>query len=247
MNAKLTAMMTTRALVASLALMACTAAPVLADQHVPPRQISVTGEARTEVAPDRASITLGVTAKAESAADAMRAVSQDMAAVIDGLRAAGIAAEDMQTQRISVDPVWSGGHYDSGSGKREITGFVASNTLLVRVRDLGNLGAILDDVLDAGANEFRGLSFGVADRAAVLDQIRGDAVRDAIRKARQLAEAAGMTLGPVRSISEHGGGGGVPMMAMEMARSGGVPVEAGSLSFEHGVSVVFDLLEPKPE
>lgn len=243
MNAKITALLNTRALVASLALLACTAAPVLAEQHVPLRQISVTGEARTEVAPDRASITLGVTVEAESAAEAMRNVSEDMAAVISRLRAAGIAAEDMQTQRISVDPIWSGDRYDSAPGKRKITGFVASNTLLVRVRDLGNLGAILDDVLDAGANEFRGLSFGVADRAAVLDQIRGDAVRDAIRKARQLAEAADMTLGPVRSISEHGGGGGVPMMSMEMARSGAVPVQAGSLSFEHSVSVVFDLLE----
>ncbi len=244
MNARLTAMMNPWALVASLAVLACTSLPVLAEQHMPPRQISVTGEARTEVAPDRASITLGVTVEADSAAAAMRAVSQDMAAVIDRLAAAGIAAEDMQTQRISVDPIWSGNRHDGSPVKREITGFVASNTLLVRVRDLGNLGAILDDVLDAGANEFRGLSFGVADRAAVLDQIRGDAVRDAIRKARQLAEAADMTLGPVRSISEHGGGGGVPMMAMEMARSGGVPVQAGSLSFEHSVSVVFDLLEP---
>lgn len=247
MNAKMIAILNMRAVVASLALMACTAAPVLAEQVLPLRQITVTGDARTEVAPDRASITLGVTVEAESAAEAMRTVSQDMAAVIDRLAAGGIAPEDMQTQRISVDPVWSGGRYDNGSGKGVITGFVASNSLLVRVRDLGNLGAILDDVLDAGANEFRGLSFGVADRAAVLDQIRGDAVRDAIRKARQLAEAADMTLGPVRSISEHGGGGGVPMMAMEMARSGDVPVQAGSLSFEHSVTVVFDLLEPTSE
>ncbi len=247
MNAKMTAILNMRALVTSMALLACTAAPALAEQHVPLRQISVTGEARTEVAPDRASITLGVTAEADRAVEAMRRVSSDMAVVIDRLSKAGIAAEDMQTQRISVDPVWSGNRYESGSDKREITGFAASNTLLVRVRDLGNLGAILDDVLDAGANEFRGLSFGVADRAAVLDQIRGDAVRDAIRKAGQLAEAAGMTLGPVRSITEHGGGGGVPMMAMEMARSGAVPVQAGSLSFEHSVSVVFDLLEPTSE
>lgn len=246
MKTALTAM-TTRATLVSLAILCGFAGGSMAEQAIAPRQISVTGEARTEVAPDRAVITLGVTADAKEAALAMRRVSDDMAQVIAQLREAGIAGEDMQTQRISVDPIWRGDRYDNSQGRREITGFVASNTLAVRVRDLENLGKILDDVLQAGANEFRGLSFGVADRAAVLDQIRGDAVRDAIRKARQLAEAAEMTLGPVRSISEHGGGGGVPMMAMEMARSGSVPVEAGSLSFEHSVSVVFDLLETAGE
>lgn len=236
--------MKTKAILASLMIWTCSTGAVLAEA-AGPRQIVVTGEAHTEVAPDRATITLGVTAEAEEAAIAMRQVSEDMTAVIAGLREAGIAAEDMQSQSISIDPVWSARRTSDGREQREITGFVASNTLAVRVRELDNLGPVLDRVLAAGANNFRGLGFGVADSAAVIDQIRGDAVRDAIRKARQLAEAAEMELGPVRSITEHGGSGGPrPMKMMEMARSSSMPVEAGSLGFEHSVSVVFDLRVP---
>ncbi|KIC18929.1 SIMPL domain-containing protein [Leisingera sp. ANG-Vp] len=211
------------------------------------RQITVSGESRLQVAPELATITLGVTEEAEEAAIAMSAVSDAMGAVIARLKEAGIAAEDMQTRRIAMHPVWSQDRsYDSG-GRREITGFQASNTLLVRVRDLERLGPVLDTVLDAGANQFQGLSFGVEDPSAVQDRIRGAAVKDAIRKAQQLAEAAGMELGPVRSINEHGGNSVRPMMAMEMARSDAMPIEAGELTFSHNVSVVFDMSVPGGE
>ncbi|MEX0302254.1 MAG: SIMPL domain-containing protein, partial [Leisingera sp.] len=208
---------------------------------------TVSGESMLQVAPELATITLGVTEEAEEAAVAMSAVSDSMRAVIARLKEAGIAAEDMQTKRIAMHPVWSQDRsYDSG-GRREITGFQASNSLMVRVRDLERLGPVLDTVLTAGANQFQGLSFGVEDPSAVTDQIRGAAVKDAIRKAQQLAEAAGMELGPVRSISEHGNGGGRPMMAMEMARSDAMPIEAGELTFTHNVSVVFDMSVPGGE
>ncbi|MFW8594802.1 SIMPL domain-containing protein [Cribrihabitans neustonicus] len=229
------------------ALMLALAAPGLSAEELPPRQVTVTGESRVQVAPEIATITLGVTEEAEEASAAMAAVSEAMNAVIAELRAAGIQPADMQTQRIAMHPVWSQ-HRDPGEGhRREITGFEASNTLLVRVRDLGRLGTVMDQVLSAGANQFQDLSFAVSDPAAVQDQIRADAVRDAVRKARQLAEAAEMQLGPVRSISENGGGGGRPMMAREMAMADAMPVEAGELSFTHSVTVVFDLLEPAAE
>ena len=203
------------------------------------RQISVTGEAQIQVPPSLAMITLGVTDEADQAVDAMRTVSKSMVAVIDRLHRAGLDPDDMQTQQISVSPNWSRAGSLSSSNERKITSFTASNTLQVRVRDLDSLGEILDQVLQAGANEFRGLQFGVADPAEVQNQIRGTAVKDAIRKAEQLAQAAEVTLGPVLSITDHGGGGGGRPMAMEMARSSAMPVEAGQLSFSHSVSVVF--------
>ena len=207
------------------------------------RQIAVTGEAQIQVPPSLAMITLGVTDEADQAVDAMRTVSKSMVAVIDRLHRAGLDPDDMQTQQISVSPNWSRAGSLSSSNERKITSFTASNTLQVRVRDLDSLGEILDQVLQAGANEFRGLQFGVADPAEVQNQIRGTAVKDAIRKAEQLAQAAEVTLGLVLSITDHGGGGGGRPMAMEMARSSAMPVEAGQLSFSHSVSVVF-AIEP---
>lgn len=238
--------MKAKTLLAAALMLSMSAGSLAAAEGAPPRQITVTGESTLNVAPELATITLGVTEEAEEAALAMQAVSDAMNAVIAELKAAGIAAADLQTRQISMHPVWSQDRsYDSG-GTRKITGFQASNTLMLRVRDLDRLGPVMDAVLAAGANNFQGLSFGVEDPEAVADRIRGEAVKDAVRKAAQLAEAAGMELGPVRSISEHGGGGGPrPMMAMEMARNDAMPVEAGELSFSHNVSVVFDMSVPQ--
>jgi uncharacterized protein YggE len=205
------------------------------------RNIVVTGEGQVEVSPDMAVITLGVSKEDVEAGAAMAAVTQDMAAVVATLRDAGIAATDMQTQQISLHPVWSNPRGQGTEEPRKITGFSASNTLNLRVRDLDQLGTVLDQVLRAGANQFQGLRFDVADHAGLEVQLRADAVADAMAKAEQLAKAAGVTLGPVRSITDRQPGGGRPMMAMEMARGGAMPIEAGELSFTHNVDVVFDL------
>ncbi|PCJ05463.1 MAG: hypothetical protein COB16_15635 [Rhodobacteraceae bacterium] len=212
------------------------------------RYISVTGEARLQVPPSLALITLGVSDEAAEAVDAMTAVSKTMVAVIDQLHSAGIEPEDMQTQQISITPNWSqSGSYGSGK-ERKITSFIASNTLQLRVRDLDKLGEVLDQVLRVGANQFRGLRFAVQDPGGVQDQIRGAAVKDAIRKAEQLAAAAGLTLGAVFSITDQGGnGGGRPPMAMEMARSSAMPIATGELSFSHNVSVVFGIAASEAE
>jgi len=232
--------MKSNSFVISALVMALSAGIAAATEATPQRQISVTGEARIQVPPSLAVITLGVTDQADEAVVAMRTVSKSMVAVIDQLHSAGIAPEDMQTQQISVNPNWSKAGSLSSGNERKIISFVASNTLQVRVRDLDELGEVLDQVLMAGANEFRGLQFGVDEPSEVQDQIRGLAVKDAVRKAEQLAEAAGLTLGPVMSITDQGGGSGRPM-AMEMARSSAVPVQAGELSFSHNVSVVFGI------
>jgi hypothetical protein len=229
---------------AAVMAMAVSAGVARADDARIDRQISVSGQAQISVAPTLATIVLGVSEEAEEASLAMRAVSTKMVEVIDALRAAGIAAEDMQTQQVSLNPVWSQSrNYEDGRSR--ITGFAASNTLSLRIRDLDRVGEVLDQVLKVGANEFRGLSFGVDNPSEVQDQIRGAAVKDARRKAEQLAEAAGVVLGPVRVISDRDGGGGYPKMAMEMARADvAMPIEAGELSFSHSVSVVYDIVLP---
>ena len=236
-------MKTKTVLVTALA-MALTLGTALKAETRTDRQILVSGEGRVEVAPDLAVITLGVSKEAEEAGEAMALVSEDMFAVVQELRAVGIADKDLQTQQISLQPVWSNGGSYNSSGERRITGFLAANTVNLRVRDLDQLGEVLDRVLRAGANQFQGLRFDVADHALLQDQMRASAVADARHKAEQLAAAAGVTLGPVRTITDQDHGGGRPMMAMEMSRSGAMPIEAGELSFSHNVQVVFDLVVP---
>ena len=218
------------------------AAPVWAETAG--RQISVTGEGRVDAQPDMATVSLGVTNEAAEAQDAMAQTSEAVARILKRLGDMGIETRDVQTQRLSLNPVWSN-RSSSGSGRAEITGFSASNTVLVRVRDLDHLGSVLDSVISDGANDLNGLSFGVQKPDPLQDEARTRAVKDAMAKAQLLADAAGITLGPVVSISEHGGGGGPRPMMMEMAaaRDASVPVAAGEVSLAASVSMVFEIAD----
>ncbi|WP_187429823.1 26 kDa periplasmic immunogenic protein [Roseobacter fucihabitans] len=204
------------------------------------RVITTTGQGSVATPPDMASISLGVTHQDEEAARAMMATSEGVTAILSRLSEAGIASRDMQTENIALRPLWSnrGSNADSPA---QITGFVASNTLTVRVNDLAALGGILDLVVQDGANTFNGLSFGLQDPKPLADAARAQAVSDAIDRAGQLAAAAGVTLGPVQSISEQGGMARPQMMEMASARQMDMPIAAGELTVQAQVNMVFSI------
>lgn len=219
---------------AALAALALSA--VLAAAEEAPR-LTVTGFGSVAAAPDMARISLGVTETAKTARAAMEEASLGMATILAVLATAGIEDRDLQTGEISLSPIWSD---DDGEGVRRITGFQAVNSLNVRVRDLDRLGTVLDAVLEAGANSFRGLSFGLQDPVPVADEARRRAVADALRKARLMAEAAGLGLGGILSIDE-GAGARPQVMEMSVARGAGMPMAAGEVTTEATVSMVFAL------
>ncbi len=228
-------------LIAAAALACLVAIPALAE--TPARQITVTGEGHVETVPDMATITLGVSHRAKEARTAMAQTSVSVAQIIERLGVLGIEQRDVQTRQLTLNPVWTN---PSGSGDSNvrIAGFQASNTLHVRVRDLPSLGAVLEAVIEDGANEFNGLQFSVQEVAPLVAQARKLAVEDAMDKARQLVEAAGVTLGPVLTISEHGGGRPMPMAQMSMRDSGGgVPIAGGEISLSVNVSMVFAIAD----
>ena len=231
-----------RILVIFLSFLALFAHAALAGDS--PRTISVSGSASVEVAPDMATLTLGVTRQARSAGDALAAVREISAAIFARLEAAGIAPRDMQTSNLNLRPLYS----DRSSPQNEpprIVGYQASNMVTVRVLKLEDLGGILDQVARDGANTFNGLQFGILDPDPLADQARAAAVRDAMARAALLAGAAGVTLGPVLSISDQSGGGPMPVMAdMAFARSAeAMPVAAGELSVHASVNMVYAIAD----
>lgn len=212
--------------------------PALA-QTPPPASLTLTGAGEIAAAPDMATITLGVVSFKPTAAQAMAETSASTAKIIDALKAAGIDGADLQTRDLSLNPRWKNRPYKAGEAP-EIEGFTASNTLMVRVRDLDVLGGVLDQVVQLGANQFRGLSFGLQEPEPAQDDARRAAVAEAMRKAQLYAEAAGVTLGPILSISETGRTAPQPVMMMEAARmSADVPVEGGEVSVSAQVTMVF--------
>ena len=223
----------------ALALALPLAAPALADDDI----LTVTGEGAAEITPDLATLQIGVTTTAATAAEALAANSAALDAALQRLRAAGIGDRDLQTSNLSVTPNWSG--YDSSISGQQITGYTAMNMVTVKVRKLETLGTVLDAAVQDGANTLNGLTFGLQDPRPAMDAARQAAIEDAKAKAALFAEAAGVKLGRISVITEGGnyGGGPAPMYKEVAASAAPVPVEAGQLSMQATVTVVWDLAD----
>lgn len=202
--------------------------------------ITVTGEASIAATPDTATISLGVNTVGDNAAAAMAENSKLLSAVIERLKAAGIADADMQTANLYLSPNWVG--YESGQTPT-ISNYTATNTLNVRVRDLSTLGGVLDSSLADGANTLNGITFELAAPRATQDEARKAAVLDAAAKAKLLAEAAGVKLGRITSISEQYGYAGPAPSFMEAKAASPVPVATGQIAVQAAVSITYELDE----
>lgn len=208
-------------------------------------RLTVTGEGDARVAPDQATVQLGVTTQAESAAAAMRQNSEQQTGVIAALTDAGIEAADIQTSGLNLTPM-----VDYGEGRApRVTGYQANNMVSVRVRDVPRLGEVLDAIVTAGANEINGISFTRDDSQATEDEARRVAVADARHKAEVLAEAAGLTLGRLVSLrdAEAPQGPQPMMMQARMEADAKVPVAPGELSMTAQVHAEYALVDDAAE
>jgi uncharacterized protein len=217
----------------------------------PRSTISVTGEGRISAAPDMAEISMGVLSEGESAGAALKANNSSMAALHDVLKQRGVAAKDIQTSNLSIQPRYSQPNpiqQQRGEFVPRIVGYNVTNTVTVQVRDLDHLGELLDAVVTAGANQLYGISFRVDQSQALLDEARKRAMSDAKRKAELLTGEAKVILGQAIHISE--GTGSTPPMPKAMFRgmamaADSVPIASGEQELSVTVSVVY-LLLPAP-
>ena len=162
--------------------------------------VTVVGSGMAAARPDTAEVSAGVVTQAATAAQALAQNNAAMDKVIKALTGIGIADKDIQTTNISVVPQRRQGRQEPQPP--EIVGYEVSNQVRIKVRDLSELGRLLDTLVGQGANLLGGIRFSVGNPAPVLDQARAQAMADARRKAEVYARAAGMTLGPLLSIPE---------------------------------------------
>lgn len=205
------------------------------------RTISVAGEGVVAAVPDMAILTLEVSEEAVKASDALESVAGRARAVFARLEAFKIAERDMQTSTMSLNPLWSREREVDQSPK--IRGYRVSTRVTIRVRDLDLLRDIFDQVVADGANGFGGLQFTVQDMAPLREAARRAAVADARARAGVYADAAGVSLGSVMSLSETRMPMPRPalMARAEMAADGGMPVAAGEVDIRASVSMVFEI------
>jgi hypothetical protein len=162
-----------------------------------------------------------------------------MQSVFAALKKLGVADKDMQTSNFSVSPQMS----DANGQPPHVAGYQVNNDVSVRLDDVSKLGAALDALVAAGANQMNGIDFTIKDSAPLLIDARGQAVADAKAKAETYAKAAAVSLGPIFSISENENSGPRPLFApMPMVRAAkAVPVAAGEESVTAQVSIVWEI------
>ena len=186
--------------------------------------IWVTGEGRVTVVPDIAMLSLGVEAEAATVEEAMEEAAVAMDRVIATLRANGVDESDIKTQWFNIYPVteW----WEWREWGETIVGYRVTNTVTVKIRDVEATGGIIDAVAKAGGDltRIQGVTFTVDDPSQYYAEARAEAVADAMDKAQQLANLAGVQLGAPFYISE--GGGYTPIYrdyGFMAAERGGVP------------------------
>lgn len=230
---------------AALPAAACAQAPGSspAETQVEPGRLTLSATGEVAAAPDMASVTSGVVTEADTAQDAVRANAEAMTAVFAALEEAGIAERDIQTSNFRVSPVYSS--YNSRSGEaRRITGFEASNTVSARVRDVDAVGGVIDALVGAGANQLQGVNFGLEDRQAAEDEARRRAVAELERLSALYAEAAGLKVGRLVSLSEQQNYSGPrPVMAMraEAMDAAPTPIAGGELAISVRLNAVYEI------
>lgn len=205
--------------------------------------ITVVGEGKVSLQPDIARVTIGVETVNESVQDATAANKTIVETVLAALQEAGIAENDLRTTGYSVFADRFG---PEGILPDNDVRYRVSNSVSVTIRDLDNVGTILDVAVEAGANNIYGVEFALDDPGIAESDARSAAVASALDKATELAELTGVSLGQVVSVSEVIGMGGgyysgnfAEAARMGLGGGGGAPIAPGQLDLVMQLQITY--------
>jgi uncharacterized protein len=166
------------------------------------RTISVSGQGQIMIEPDVAFVQVGVQSEGTTAVDAMAENNERMQAVISATLATGVDDEDVRTTVLRLNPVYDTRPNTAVTPTAAPIGYRATNMVQITVRDLEDLGDLLDAVVAAGGTTIENIHFDVSDINDALNQARAAAMNDARQKAELLVSLADARLGEVMSITE---------------------------------------------
>jgi hypothetical protein len=239
--------------VAFTAILACSAFPVQAKCLHPcaqsaaceERQILVSGSAEIFVEPDRVRLAFGITEKSRD----LKAASDNMGMVLGKalsfLRSSGIQDKHIQTSHVSIRPEY---HFDSETRETILQSYALSQSFAVTLEDTAKYEEIFRGLLGLGINEVRDVTFSISGQQKYRNEALAAAVKAAEKKARILADAAGVTLGKAMIIQEGRQDQTLPRMrnvmlaASAMDAAGGHAGEGfalGTIAVQADVTVVF--------
>ncbi|MCU1468015.1 MAG: hypothetical protein JWM72_3943 [Actinomycetia bacterium] len=198
--------------------------------------INVAGHGEVSGTPDVMTVTMGVQTIDPSAQAALQHDNDRANQLVSALKAQGVAAKDIQTIDLNVSP-----NFDKSF---KVTGYSASNTVSAKLRDLSKAGEVIDAAALTVGDDIRlqGVSFSIDNTSALVAKARADAVRDALAQGGQLAQAAGVKLGAIRTIDDTGTQLPQPrFLNGSTGHSADVPISPGTQQLSVDVTVVFDL------
>ena len=232
-------------IVSQMAMAPSTTQAQVDDDEAPatlPRTLTVVGQGMVNVEPDIAEATIGVQVTEADVKAASDEAEQKMEAILTALREQNIAERDIQTSGFNIfaeqPPL------EPGRTTTEATVYRVSNNVSVIVRELDQVGAVLDAAIEAGANNIFGVNFSIDAAGASRSEARQEAMRSAQSKAQELAQLAGVELDEIISVSEVIGSGGPPPFQAEAiggagGRGGGGPISPGALEITTQLEVVY--------
>lgn len=229
---------------AGLAALAIACAPARADGP-PPRTVSVTGSGEVSAAPDLARLTLGVEARKPTLAEARAEVTAAVERVLALTRTLKIDPKRVNATRLQVSPLYS---WDEKSRRQLLEGYLVSRQVEVELRDLDQLGTLIEKAVDAGVNQLGDPQLDSSRRKDLEREAMAKAVLDARSNAEALANAAGVKVGLVRNLNGQSSAGPVPMYrrapqaAMVADGSAAETYQAGDMKFVASVSAEYDLV-----
>jgi uncharacterized protein YggE len=231
-----------KTLILSACLSLLAALPAGAQTPAPAPSVIVTqGEGVVKQAPDRAWVTISAESRAKTAPEAQRVNTEAMNAVIEKIKAAGIPADAIQTAGYNLQP-----EFDYNNGRQTLRGYVARNSVNVRVDVLAKTGDVITAAVGVGATNVSGVRFDLKDRDSAEREALRLAVQDARRRADFAARGAGVTIDRVvrvEEVREHDDVRPMPMtMAMRSAEAAqAVPIEAGEIEIRSRVTVTVSI------
>ncbi|MCC6167102.1 MAG: SIMPL domain-containing protein [Caldilineaceae bacterium] len=207
------------------------------------RAITVVGEGKMSIEPDIARMTIGVETVKNTVKEASAGNKTTVEAVLAALKAQGIEKKDIQTSGFSIYAERFGPEGPLAEGDVR---YRVSNNVMVVIRNLENVGTILDAAVEAGANNIYGVEFALDDPSAIESDARAKAIADARTKAEDIAGLSEVTLGQVLSVSEVIGSGGgfyAGNFAEQSRGGGGAPIQPGQLELVMQLQVVYAIGE----
>lgn len=195
--------------------------------------ITVTGNGSAKAVPDQASFDFGVQTQAATASDALSRNADQANAIVAALEKAGVDASQIQTTDVSLWP-------QTASDGTEIVGYQASNSVQATV-PIARAGDTVDAAVGAGANNVDGPNLSVSDQTATYADALKQALADAKAKAQSIADASGLTLGAVQTVSEGSDQSGpLPVYGEAHSAAGPAPpVEAGTQQVQATATVTY--------